>query len=193
MLDYNHYYPSNLIYRLRSMFRPTFQWLSRLISTHLLIRAWFIYFRLEFEHFVAHGEFSSLVCRLCKSLYGLKQCLKVWFEKYNIVILSHYVLSTLYIKFNISWERLSTLRLSVNTDQIQDLMRRHYTENECQFCEVNWSTCNNLTKFLIVPRINYICNKLGTWIVRTRLRGSVRTWISLYNPIRIGIGLYNPI
>jgi len=75
-----------------------------LISTHLLIPTWSIYFILDFEHFVAQGEFSSLVCQLCESLYGLKQSLQVWFGKFNTVILSLCVLSALCIKFSISWE-----------------------------------------------------------------------------------------
>ncbi len=75
-----------------------------LISTHLLIPTWSIYFILDFEHFVAQGEFSSLVCRLCESLYGMKQSLQVWFGKFNTVILSLCVYSALCIKFSISWE-----------------------------------------------------------------------------------------
>ena len=36
--------------------------------------------------FVAQGESSSLVCRLRRSLYGLKQSPQAWFEKFSTVI-----------------------------------------------------------------------------------------------------------
>lgn len=36
--------------------------------------------------FVAQGESSSLVCRLRKSLYGLKESPRAWFGKFSIVI-----------------------------------------------------------------------------------------------------------
>ena len=36
--------------------------------------------------FVAQGETSSLVCRLHRSLYGLKQSLRAWFGKFSTVI-----------------------------------------------------------------------------------------------------------
>ena len=36
--------------------------------------------------FVAQGESSSLVCRLRRSLYGLKQSPRAWFGKFNTVI-----------------------------------------------------------------------------------------------------------
>ena len=36
--------------------------------------------------FVTQGESSSLICRLRKSLYGLKQSLRAWFGKLSTVI-----------------------------------------------------------------------------------------------------------
>ena len=36
--------------------------------------------------FVAQRESSSLVCRLRRSLYGLKQSLRAWFGKFSTVI-----------------------------------------------------------------------------------------------------------
>ena len=36
--------------------------------------------------FVAQGESSSLVCRLRRSLYGLKQSPRAWFGKFSTVI-----------------------------------------------------------------------------------------------------------
>ena len=36
--------------------------------------------------FVAQWEFSSLVCRLCKSLYGLKQFLQACFGKFSTIL-----------------------------------------------------------------------------------------------------------
>ena len=36
--------------------------------------------------FVAQGESRSLVCRLRRSLYGLKQSHRAWFGKFNTVI-----------------------------------------------------------------------------------------------------------
>ena len=36
--------------------------------------------------FVTQGEQSSLVCRLRRSLYGLKQCPQAWFWKFSTVI-----------------------------------------------------------------------------------------------------------
>ena len=37
--------------------------------------------------FVAQGESSSLVCRLRRSLYGLKQSPRAWSGKFSIVFL----------------------------------------------------------------------------------------------------------
>jgi len=37
-------------------------------------------------NFVAQGESSRLVCRLHKSLYGLKQSPTTWFEKFSKVV-----------------------------------------------------------------------------------------------------------
>ena len=37
--------------------------------------------------FVAQGEYSSLVCRLRRSLYGLKQSPRAWSGKFSIVFL----------------------------------------------------------------------------------------------------------
>ena len=36
--------------------------------------------------FVAQGESSSLVCRLRRSLYGLKESPRAWFGKFSTVI-----------------------------------------------------------------------------------------------------------
>jgi len=36
--------------------------------------------------FVVQGKSSRLVCRLCKSLYALKQSLRAWFGKFNNVV-----------------------------------------------------------------------------------------------------------
>ena len=36
--------------------------------------------------FVAKGESSSLICRLCRLLYGLKQSPRAWFVKFNTVL-----------------------------------------------------------------------------------------------------------
>ena len=35
--------------------------------------------------FVAQGEFG-LVCKLCRSLYGLKQSPQAWFSRFNSVV-----------------------------------------------------------------------------------------------------------
>ena len=35
--------------------------------------------------FVAQGE-SGLICRLCRSLYGLKQSPRVWFGRFSFVV-----------------------------------------------------------------------------------------------------------
>ena len=64
------------------------------------------------------------------------------------------------------------------------------------FLSILWSWLINLQishQAPFGPRVNYICNKPGTWIVCTSLKGCVRIRIGLYNPIGIGIGLYNPI
>nr|XP_009784678.1 PREDICTED: uncharacterized protein LOC104233069 [Nicotiana sylvestris] len=37
-------------------------------------------------NFVAQGEFSGCVCRLCRSLYGLKQSPRAWFGKFSTII-----------------------------------------------------------------------------------------------------------
>jgi len=36
--------------------------------------------------FVAQGESSGMICHLCKSLYGLKQSPRAWFEKFSNVV-----------------------------------------------------------------------------------------------------------
>jgi len=36
--------------------------------------------------FVAQGESSGLICRLCKSLYDLKQSLRAWFGKFSKIV-----------------------------------------------------------------------------------------------------------
>jgi len=156
-----------------------------------LIPTWSIHFILDFEHFrrplhceevymeqppnfVAQGEFSSLVCWLRKSLYGLKQSLQAWFGKFQHC--NFITLCFIGIMHQIQYfmRRPSTLRLIVN-----------FVKSSDQLADISPSPSS--------VRVLIICNKLGTWIVCTSLRGSVRIWIGLYNPIRIGIGLYNPI
>ena len=75
----------------------------RLILSMVVVRHWplyqldiknaFLHGHLEEEvymeqppGFVAQGESSSLVCRLRRSLYGLKQSTRAWFGKFNTVI-----------------------------------------------------------------------------------------------------------
>ena len=114
------------------------------------------------------------------TLYDLEQFFnnfsQAWFGKFNTNIMH---------QIQYFMRRLSTMRLTDIMQQIQYLMRR---QAHWDWPSILWSLQIS-HQALIGPRVYYICNKLGTWIVCTRLRGSVRIWIGLYNPIRIGIGL----
>ena len=128
-----------------SMFRSIFWWLSYLISTHLLIPTWSIYFILGFEHFVAQGSLVALY----------------------VDYVSHSIVWSNLYRFGLGSSTLQFISMfSDIRHQIQYLMRRQAHWDWLQFCGVDWSTCGYLTKPFIDPRVNYICNKLGEWIIR---------------------------
>ena len=148
--------------------RPCPYYFTFSIGSFHLFPTWSIYFILGFEHFVAQGSLVALY----------------------VDYVSHSIVWSNLYRFGLGSSTLQFISMfSDIRHQIQYLMRR---QSHWDWLSILWSRLMNLwishTKPLIGPRVNYICNKLGTWIVCTSLRGSVGIGIGLYNPIEIGIG-----